>query len=164
MSHAYGSTQRAILDLIAANPHGAWTTLALATAIYGDASRPCQNAVLRALRAMKLPGTWAFEHGWRRRGYHIGWAPGVLCDPHDAISLARSHGVEPGNRDQADRLALYAKEAAFNRMTPLEQLDVKIAEYREHPDLTTFDGEPLSVYYERQREELLARLAKESEA
>jgi hypothetical protein len=49
-------------------------------------------------------------------------------------------------------------------MTPLEQFDARIAEYREHPDLTTFDGEPLSVYYERQREELLARLAKESEA
>ena len=163
MSRGYDATQRAILDLIASNPHGAWTTLALATAIYGDASRPCQNAVLRALRAMKLPGSWA-EYGWRRRGYPSSHTPGVLCDPHDAISLARSHGVEPGHPDQADRLALYAKEAAFNRMTPLEQLDAKIAEYREHPDLTTFDGEPLSVYYERQREELLARLAKESEA
>jgi hypothetical protein len=122
MSRGYDATQRAILDLIASNPHGAWTTLALATAIYGDASKPCHNAVLRALRAMKLPGSWA-EYGWRRRGYPSSHTPGVLCDPHDAISLARSHGVEPGHPDQADRLALYAKEAAFNRMTPLERLD-----------------------------------------
>lgn len=61
MSRGPGRLQRAILDLIAENPHGAWLTEQLCDELY-DFPNPVEKkhrvAVLHALRTMKLPPDW----------------------------------------------------------------------------------------------------------
>jgi hypothetical protein len=56
-----GHIQRTILELIAANPDGAWTIRDLCRHVYGPgyATKAQRVAVGRALLHMKLPGTWA---------------------------------------------------------------------------------------------------------
>jgi|SRR6516165_3118102 hypothetical protein len=62
MSRGYGRIQRAILDLIEAQPHGAWTTAHLCAHIYDHLvdviNKTNRVAVTRALRQMKLPPLW----------------------------------------------------------------------------------------------------------
>ena len=53
-----GTSQRAILDLIAREPEGAWTITDLCEALYGDVGKSRRVAVGRALRKMKLPDGW----------------------------------------------------------------------------------------------------------
>jgi hypothetical protein len=61
MSKGPGKTQRAIAALIEANPGGAWPFEDLAKRIYGTAlfTRAQKSAIGRALKTMRLPGTWA---------------------------------------------------------------------------------------------------------
>ena len=56
-----GKTQRALAALIEANPGGAWPFEDLAERIYGTAlfTRAQKSAIGRALKTMRLPGTWA---------------------------------------------------------------------------------------------------------
>ena len=61
MSKGPGKTQRALAALIEANPGGAWPFEDLAERIYGTAlfTRAQKSAIGRALKTMRLPGTWA---------------------------------------------------------------------------------------------------------
>jgi hypothetical protein len=83
MSRGFGHVQRAILGLIEANAHDAWTIERLCEAI--DPTTPWRPtkarrvAVGRALRRMTLPGTRTVTSPWGDRKF---W----LCDPCNLVS------------------------------------------------------------------------------
>jgi hypothetical protein len=58
VSKGLGQVQRAILDLIAREPEGAWTITDLCEVIYGDIGKSRRVSVGRALRKMTLPDGW----------------------------------------------------------------------------------------------------------
>ena len=60
MSRGRGRLQNIITDLIASDPHGAWSVTQLCKHIYRDAriEKKHRVAVIRALRKMVLPSTW----------------------------------------------------------------------------------------------------------
>jgi hypothetical protein len=93
MSKGLGHIQRAIVELIAAEPDGAWQTRAICSRVYGISkyavSKSNRVAVSRALRTMKLPGTWTVERSRRRSGE--AW----LCDPRNDKSPAAGERWEP---------------------------------------------------------------------
>jgi len=86
MSRGAGHIQRTILTLITDHPHGAWNTSDLSRIVYGgDVTKARRVAVARALRRMKLPGTWRTERccgGWRSFSEYY------LCDPCDLLSMS----------------------------------------------------------------------------
>jgi hypothetical protein len=86
MSRGAGHIQRTILALIVEHPHGAWNTADLSRIIYGgDVTKARRVAVARALRRMKLPGTWHTERcrrSWQRSSEYY------LCDPCDLLSMS----------------------------------------------------------------------------
>lgn len=86
MRRGAGHIQRTILTLIAEHPHGAWNTSDLSRIIYGgEVTKARRVAVARALRRMKLPGTWHTERccgGWRSTSENY------LCDPCDLVSMS----------------------------------------------------------------------------
>ena len=86
MSRGAGHIQRTILTLIAEHPHGAWNTSDLSRIVYGgDVTKARRVAVARALRRMKLPGTWRTLRccgGWRSFSEYY------LCDPCDLLSMS----------------------------------------------------------------------------
>ena len=92
MSKGLGHIQRAIVELIAAEPDGAWQTRAICSRVYGISkyavSKSNRVAVSRALRTMKLPGTWTVERSRRRSGE--AW----LCDPCNDESMFNRAAVE----------------------------------------------------------------------
>jgi len=57
--------RRAILELIASDPDGDWNVHQICERIYGHSDVNKDAAVRRALRNMRLPGTWRL--GWRNR-------------------------------------------------------------------------------------------------
>jgi hypothetical protein len=85
MSEGSGHIQRAILELILAEPDGAWQTSEICHRVYGwcgleyspffSVLKGERAAVSRALRTMKLPGTWEVYRSRTRSGEF--W----LCDP-----------------------------------------------------------------------------------
>jgi hypothetical protein len=136
MSKGPGWVQRAIIALIEANPHGAWTTEDLCAVIY-PADEPVDKsqrvAVLRAMRKMTLPGTWTVDRLSR---------PGIsycLFDPCDDESeTRRRHAQWVHWQDYADWTQQFphqieqAKEAAvaarkYRDASPVERLDIGIA-------------------------------------
>jgi len=68
MSRGPGRVQKIIADLIASNPHGAWSVTELCKHIYPDACMEKKHrvAVTRALRKMVLPSTWGVLALWRQ--------------------------------------------------------------------------------------------------
>jgi hypothetical protein len=60
MSRGPGRVQQTITDLIASDPHGAWTVREICERLYPGwrVEKKHRVAVTRALRRMKLPGTW----------------------------------------------------------------------------------------------------------
>jgi hypothetical protein len=68
MSRGPGRVQKIITDLIASNPHGAWSVTELCKHIYPDARMEKKHrvAVTRALRKMVLPSAWGVLALWRQ--------------------------------------------------------------------------------------------------
>jgi hypothetical protein len=67
MSSDPGYIQRAIMELIQnSGPEDVgWTTSWLCEHIYGgNSNRSKRAALIRAIKAMKLPVGWTFERGW----------------------------------------------------------------------------------------------------
>jgi hypothetical protein len=60
MSKGPGKVQREIAALIEAEPYGAWPYEELAALVYGGSGFTLaqKSAIGRALKAMRLPGTW----------------------------------------------------------------------------------------------------------
>ncbi len=58
MSRGPGRIQRKIVDLIAANPDGAWTKAGLCQHVYGLVEKRHRVAVIRASERMELPPLW----------------------------------------------------------------------------------------------------------
>ena len=69
MSRGPGRVQKIITDLIASNPHGAWSVTELCKHIYPNAliEKKHRVSVTRALRKMALPATW-HVHALSRQG------------------------------------------------------------------------------------------------
>lgn len=85
MSRSAGHIQRTILTLIAKHPHGAWTTSDLSRIVYGgDVTKARRVAVARALRRMKLPGTWRTERCYDGKR---STSESYLCNPCDLLSM-----------------------------------------------------------------------------
>ena len=85
MSRGAGYIQRTILTLIAEHPHGAWTTSDLSRIVYGgDVTKARRVAVARALRRMKLPGTWCTKRCYDGRR---STSENYLCNPCDLLSM-----------------------------------------------------------------------------
>lgn len=75
MGAGLGRVQRAILRLIKANPHRAFSMSMICAEVYGGVvDRKQRSAVLRALGATRLPGCWVAERLFREC---------VLWDPSD---------------------------------------------------------------------------------
>jgi hypothetical protein len=83
MSHGPGRVQRAIAELITANPDGAWTTALLCKHIYGECQKKHRVAVARALAHMQLPKPWNLRVGPRTASKRY------LVNPCSAESVAR---------------------------------------------------------------------------
>ena len=67
MSRDLGRLQRAINELIesSGSEDVGWTTSWLCEHVYGGKSSKSQrNALMRAIKMMKLPVGWKFERGW----------------------------------------------------------------------------------------------------
>ena len=98
MSEGPGHIQRAILELILAEPNGAWQTSEICHRVYGwcgleyspffSVLKGERAAVSRALRTMKLPGTWEV-YGSRTRSGEF-W----LCDPCNDESMMKREAAE----------------------------------------------------------------------
>jgi hypothetical protein len=98
MSEGPGHIQRAILELILAEPNGAWQTSEICHRVYGwfgledsrifSALKGERAAGSRALRTMKLPGTWEV-YGSRTRSGEF-W----LCDPCNDESMMKREAAE----------------------------------------------------------------------
>jgi hypothetical protein len=84
MSRGLGHVKRAIVELIASEPEGAWTTAQLCAHIYPIKkyviAKKHRVAVTRALRQMKLPPPW-----------RVGWSSSQRCiyNAISAESIAR---------------------------------------------------------------------------
>jgi hypothetical protein len=61
--------RRSILELIASDPNGDWNVHQICERIYGHSDRKKGSAVRRALRNMRLPGTWRL--GWRNSAMRL---------------------------------------------------------------------------------------------
>jgi hypothetical protein len=134
MSKGPGHLQRAILELIADNPNGAWRTSDICRHVYGKSAAVTKTqrvSVSRALRKMKLPGTWEIWRSNKRSGES--W----LCDPCDDESRYQVD-LEPYGCDEWRRARREdaCKEAATARRyrdgSPAERLviDIERAKYQ----------------------------------
>ena len=142
MSRGLGRVQRAILDLIAANPDGAWSTDELCEIIYpapkgverlvderGNVtpgpSKAERVAILRAARRVKLPGTW--EMRWGKNGWGDPWRL-WLCDPCNLAGMKlvrRGYGpkhFEPGGLVYEE----VEKARRWRDASLVERIDIKI--------------------------------------
>jgi hypothetical protein len=76
MSRGVGHVQRAIMELIASEPEGAWTTAQLCAHIYPTkrfvVTKKHRVAVTRALRQMKLPPPWLVGRSGSQRCIYNG--------------------------------------------------------------------------------------------
>ena len=127
MSKGLGRIQRAILELIARNPDGAWQTSEICRHVYGSyfVTKAQRVSVLRALRQMKLPGTWEIWRSSERSGES--W----LCDPCDDESRFQAARSGYAHEDYLRRLReTVSKEAARARRyrdgSPLERMAMDI--------------------------------------
>ena len=61
--------RRAILELTASHPDGDWDIASRCTLIYGRSDPTKYYVIRRAIRDMKLPGTWRL--GWRKKSSRL---------------------------------------------------------------------------------------------
>jgi hypothetical protein len=82
MGKGLGYLQRTILAMIEKEAEGAWSIEDLAKAIYGvEPEKKHRVALLRTIKAMKLPRDFGLEHNFRHR-----WMA-YLCDPCSDSSM-----------------------------------------------------------------------------
>jgi hypothetical protein len=124
MSKGPGRIQRAIAALIEAEPDGAWTAADLCLIAYPHSQTVMRMrfiSVLRALHAMKLPGTWIFGRASSSDRRRWLW---------DRCSHASARKAHPGYREH-----VYCSGSVFQKVeeaigwrdaSDLERLDARI--------------------------------------
>jgi hypothetical protein len=130
MSRGYGAIQRKVLALIEAKPDHAWTTADLCRNVYpGWSVTKAQRVALgRALRRMKLPGTWKFSSSWgQSRDYWL----------HDPCSLASMtvicRSFDPSHLKPGGMIYEAVERAKrFRDGTPLERINMRIEDEQKH--------------------------------
>jgi len=144
MSRGPGRIQQTIIELIASDPHGAWTVGQICERIYPDewqkhrvaVARALRHAVARALRHMELPGTWSIGPSHPKREYCLY----DKCDEESAqrqiyfaIDVSISFAAWKQNPDKSSFWIEHVrKEVSTARRhrdgSPIEKLDIEIAE------------------------------------
>jgi hypothetical protein len=120
MSRGHGYVQRKVLELIAANPNGAWTIADLCWIIYRRITKAHRVAVGRALRRMTLPGTWAIKQYWGDRKH---W----LCDPCNLESMKIACRGHPTNFQPGGQVYENVERAKrWRDASPIERIDIQI--------------------------------------
>jgi hypothetical protein len=96
VSRGVGSVQRVILRLIADNPDQAFGTKAIAARVYPTPwpSKPQRFAVLRALRTIKLPGTWTIAPAGSGRHEMVLFDPGNADSAREKTAIDRDVAKE----------------------------------------------------------------------
>jgi hypothetical protein len=163
MSRGPGRIQQTITELVASDPHGAWTVGQICERIYPDERRVQKKhrvAVTRALRSMELPSTWGVCM-LQRRG-----AEYCLYDKCDEESTLRTdylgwwkdapigfwswrekwpHKVEAAARR-------VEKARRYRDASPIGKLDIEIAEAREQDHfLSLMEASPAAKAANRQK-------------
>jgi hypothetical protein len=138
MSRGPGRIQQTIIELIASDPHGAWTVGQICEHIYSDEWRAQKHRIVtRALRHMELPGTWSIGLSHRKREY-------CLYDKCDEESTLRETYLGIGGaplsfaawKQNPDKSSFWIKHIREQVSTarrhrdgsPIEKLDIEIAE------------------------------------
>jgi len=139
MSRGPRRIQQIITELIASDPHGAWTVGQLCERIYPDElqiRKKHRVAVARALRRMNLPSTWGVRMEHRQGSEYC------LYDKCDEESTLRADYLGWWRRSmfdfwawrerykhRIDEVAQTVKEARLCRdASPIGKLDVEIAD------------------------------------
>jgi hypothetical protein len=139
VSRGPGRIQQTITELIASDPHGAWTVGQLCERIYPDElliRKKHRVAVARALRRMNLPSTWGVRMGHRQGSEYC------LYDKCDEESTSRADYLGWWRRSmfdfwtwrerykhRIDEVAQTVKEARLYRdASPIGKLDIEIAD------------------------------------
>ena len=125
MSKGPGWRQRTIAALIEANPDGAWAYEHLCALIYGKRgfTRSQKSGVGRALKTMRLPGTWTIgSFGGDRRWW--------LYDPCNLASTRKSIGrCDPSHWEPGGMyFKMVEKAKRYRDATPLERVEMDIAD------------------------------------
>jgi hypothetical protein len=131
MSRGLGHVQRTILAMIEAEPHGALTVEEICPRIYPTEAveKKHRVAVLRAVRRMKLPGTWKVRHAWSAG------SPCCLFDECDDESQMRAVFEDYSwasferwkESEHGARVRLYAAEAReYRDASPVKKLEIEI--------------------------------------
>jgi hypothetical protein len=144
MSKGHGRVQRKILDLIAAEPNGAWSITDICHRVYGRADKAQRVAVGRALRHMPLPGTWTV---YGRHGRHH-W----LMDECNMASVCAAHGDDSNKPGFGAKLTV-TRAIRWRDASPVERIDIQIGDLRTRA----------SMFRERGTEERIARLEAEKQ-
>ena len=69
MSKGPGIVQRKLLNLMAENRHGAWSTRSLCAHVFGKETRAHRLSIGRALARLELPKGWRYEQCGTRFHY-----------------------------------------------------------------------------------------------
>jgi hypothetical protein len=137
MSRGYGRIQQAIVALIANEPDGAWTTAHLCQHIYGSTAKKKKrrNAVLRALRTMRLPSELG-KICWTIREARNAYCLVNDCSTestlrHRYLDCDVSCGFDRWKDDCPHIVEMVTKEVlnrvAYQTASPLQKLDIDIA-------------------------------------
>ena len=95
----------AILELIASDPSGEWNVIQICENIYGHFDHNKGEVVRRALRTMRLPGTWRV--GWRNSrsfSLHDPYSDAVLADLQKRIEHLEKRGWHESAKACAQQL------------------------------------------------------------
>ena len=103
--------QRVILELIASHPDGDWDIASLCTLIYGRSDPTKYYVIRRAIRDMKLPGTWRL--GWRKKSSR-------LYDPCSDARLADLKGASSGSKKKGWHENAEASRRELKRLRALK--------------------------------------------
>jgi hypothetical protein len=163
MSRGRGRIQQTIIELIASDPHGAWTVGQICERIYPDEWRVQKKhrvAVTRGLRRMELPSTWGVCM-LQRRG-----AEYCLYDKCDEESTLRVDylgwwkvapiGFWSWREKWPHRIEAAAKSVEkarrYRDASPIGKLDIEIADAREWDiQLSMLEGSPAAKAANRQK-------------
>jgi hypothetical protein len=159
MSRGHGLVQRKILELIAAEPNGAWSLDNLCGIVYPPAikTRAMAKAQLvaigRALKRLQLPGTWAVQRNDREC-----W----LCDP---CNLGSMRIVYRGHPSHFEPGGMYYKQVErakrFRDGSPLDRINMQIEDEHKRLGAIKMMGGFGSAEAARQYTEHMAKLQEE---
>jgi hypothetical protein len=164
MSRGPGRIQQMILDLIASDPHGAWTVGQICERVYPHELRVLKKhrvAVTRALRRMELPGTWDIRQMSKKGGEYC---LGDKCDEESTlrriyfgIGGPMGFAAWKQNHDRSSFWIEHARKSAlkarlYRDASPIGKLDIEIADVKEDDNrLRMLGASPAAFAANKQR-------------